>query len=143
MEIHPEEDIILVLLLCTATMRSVADFGGKHHGNLFAQKRHKESKPGLKDWGSVVVEHATSQSNLATWYLNTPEVEEGSEKVTTGSMGGACGSSCGGYSGWGAMAKKHEGWRQVTMEKTTVEAMGAWGRRTGSGIQLDSSRLPN
>jgi hypothetical protein len=109
MEIHPEEDVVLVLLLCTATMRSVADFGGKHHGNLFAQRRHKESKPGLKDWGSVVVDHATSQSNLASWYLNTPqlrEAEDGTERILShaGPMGGACGSSCqagadmGGYS---------------------------------------------
>jgi hypothetical protein len=73
MEIQPEEDVVLVLLLCTATMRSVADFGGKHQGNVFARRRHKEVRPGLKDWGSVVLEHATSQSNLAMWYLNTPQ----------------------------------------------------------------------
>ena len=153
MEIHPEEDVVLVLLLCTATMRSVADFGGKHHGNLFAQRRHKESKPGLKDWGSVVVDHATSQSNLASWYLNTPqllEADDGTERILShaGPMGGACGSSCqagegvGGYSkegGW--TAPKHQGWREVAKE-SSVGTMSAWGRRTGSGIQLDSSRLP-
>lgn len=150
MEIHQEEDVVLVLLLCTATMRSVADFGGKHHGNLFAQKRHKESKPGLKDWGSVVVEHATSQSNLAMWYLNTPqlaEAEDGTERVLShaGPMGGACGSSCGGNNtgGWGATAKHEGGWRQVVTKEASVGTMmGAWGRRTGSGTQLDSSRLP-
>jgi hypothetical protein len=154
MEIHPEEDVVLVLLLCTATMRSVADFGGKHHGNLFAQRRHKESKPGLKDWGSVVVDHATSQSNLASWYLNTPqlrEAEDGTERILShaGPMGGACGSSCqagadmGGYSkehGW--TLHKHQGWREVTIDTSSVGTMGAWGRRTGSGIQLDLSRLP-
>lgn len=72
MEVHPEEDVVLVLLLCIATMRSVADLGGKHLGNLFARHRHKEHKPGRKDWNSVVLEHVTSQSNLAMWYLNTP-----------------------------------------------------------------------
>lgn len=83
MEIHPEEDVVLVLLLCTATMRSVADFGGKHHGNLFARRRMKEHRPGLKDWGSVVLEHA-AQSNLAMWYLNTPEfiyTDDGTDRI--------------------------------------------------------------
>ena len=73
MEVHPEEDVVLVLLLCIATMRSIADFGGRHYGNLFARRRHKEHKPGLKDWNSVVLEHANPQSNLAMWYLSTPE----------------------------------------------------------------------
>ena len=155
MEIHPEEDVVLVLLLCTATMRSVADFGGKHHGNLFAQRRHKESIPGLKDWGSVVVEHATSQSNLASWFLNTPqlrEADDGTERILShaGPMGGACGSSCqagegvGGSSsqhgGW-TTGPKHHGWREVSKD-SSMGTMGAWGRRTGSGIQLDSSLVP-
>ena len=66
MEVHPEEDVVLVLLLCMATMRSVADFGGKHYGNQFARRRHKEyRRPGLQDWNSVVLEHANPQSNLA------------------------------------------------------------------------------
>ena len=155
MEIHPEEDVVLVLLLCTATMRSVADFGGKHHGNLFAQRRHRESKPGQKDWGSVVVEHASSQSNLASWYLNTPqllEADDGTERMLThaGPMGGACGSSCRAGEGVGAGGPKdgewsaprhNQGWQQVNKESSSG-TMSTWGRRTGSGIQLDSSRLP-
>ncbi|XP_024365160.1 glycine-rich domain-containing protein 1 isoform X3 [Physcomitrium patens] len=150
MEIHPEEDVVLVLLLCTATMRSVADFGGKHHGNLFAQRRHKESKPGQKDWGSVAVENAASQSNLATWYLNTPrftDTDEGPQSTQlhhTGPTGGACGSSCQAGEGIWSNAErasvKHQGWKQVAND-SSKGSIGVWGRRTGSGIQMDLSRI--
>ncbi|XP_024383677.1 glycine-rich domain-containing protein 1 [Physcomitrium patens] len=149
MEVHPEEDVVLVLLLCIATMRSVADLGGKHLGNLFARHRHKEHKPGRKDWNSVVLEHVTSQSNLAMWYLNTPATFSTRDDGTdthfnhAGSMGGACGSSC--QAGDGMVSFRGNlrlddtirGWREVSRGSSSINTIGAWGRRTGSGIPLD------
>lgn len=69
-EVLPEEDVVLVLLLCTATMRSIADFGGLSAGNEYIRRRMKENNPGSKDWGSVVLENTARHSNLAYWYWN-------------------------------------------------------------------------
>jgi hypothetical protein len=80
MEVAPEEDVVLVLLLCTATMRSIADFGGLSAGNEYTRRRTKELTPGSKDWGSVVLESTTRGSNLAHWHWNaghTADDEEG------------------------------------------------------------------
>lgn len=71
-EVLPEEDVVLVLLLCTATMRSIADFGGLTAGNEYTRRRLKENNPGAKDWGSVVLENLSPRdSNLAHWYWHS------------------------------------------------------------------------
>lgn len=70
MEVVPEEDVVLVLLLCTATMRSIADFGGLSAGNEYTRRRSKENHPGSKDWGSVVLESTPRHSHLAHWHWN-------------------------------------------------------------------------
>lgn len=73
MEVLPEEDVVLVLLLCTATMRSIADFGGLSAGNEYTRRRVKENHPGAKDWGSVVLEHSATtppSSSLTHWFRN-------------------------------------------------------------------------
>lgn len=71
MEVVPEEDVVLVLLLCTATMRSIADFGGLSAGNEYTRRRSKEHHPGCKDWGSVVLENTTPRhAHLAHWHWN-------------------------------------------------------------------------
>ncbi|KAG0504602.1 hypothetical protein KC19_N016200 [Ceratodon purpureus] len=140
MEVHPEEDVVLVLLLCIATMRSIADFGGRHYGNLFARRRHKEHKPGLKDWNSVVLEHANPQSNLAMWYLSTPEKvcsDDGTDRAFShaGAMGGACGSSCQAGEGIGLNTGDRGTVNKVSREAIQSAApVSAWARRTGSGI---------
>jgi hypothetical protein len=68
MEVLPEEDVLLVLLLCTATLRSIADFGGLTSGNEYTRRRAKEPRSGARDWGSVVLEDDNQHPNLACWY---------------------------------------------------------------------------
>ncbi|OAE30292.1 hypothetical protein AXG93_3964s1050 [Marchantia polymorpha subsp. ruderalis] len=144
MEIYPEEDVLLVLLLCTSTLRSVADLGGKNYENLYARRRAKETKPGLKDWGSVVIENPRSQSNLMLWYVNPGNVlssEEGAP--STGVLGsndaadgcGNCASSCGVGVDW-------EGGKSFAEETSSYVGFGGGiggrqDRRTGSGVQLE------
>ncbi|XP_024394182.1 glycine-rich domain-containing protein 2 isoform X1 [Physcomitrium patens] len=79
MEVVPEEDVVLVLLLCTATMRSIADFGGLSAGNDYTRRRMKENALGSKDWGSVVLENTTCHSHLAHWHWNGGHIGEEEE----------------------------------------------------------------
>uniref|UniRef100_A0A0C9SAX8 TSA: Wollemia nobilis Ref_Wollemi_Transcript_1515_3156 transcribed RNA sequence n=1 Tax=Wollemia nobilis TaxID=56998 RepID=A0A0C9SAX8_9CONI len=74
MEFLPEEDALLVLLLCCTTVRTVADFGGESLGNFFTRKRMKQPRPGTRDWGSVVLQNSRSIPDLSFWYLNPREV---------------------------------------------------------------------
>lgn len=74
MEFLPEEDAVLILLLCKATVRTVADFGGDNLGNFFIRRRMKEAKSGSRDWGSVVIQNSPSMPDLNFWYLNPREV---------------------------------------------------------------------
>lgn len=78
MEIHPEEDVLLVLLLCTATLRSIADFGGVS-SHMYTRRRAKEDRPGMKDWGSVVLENSNLQPNLSCWHLSQFENRDDDE----------------------------------------------------------------
>eukprot|EP01018_Ginkgo_biloba_P004606 Gb_23373 [translate_table: standard] len=71
-EFVTEEDAVLVLLLCTATVQTLTDFGCDSVGNFFITRRMKEAAPGTRDWGSVVIQN--SSSNLGFWYLNPREV---------------------------------------------------------------------
>eukprot|EP01018_Ginkgo_biloba_P027905 Gb_32386 [translate_table: standard] len=73
-EFLPEEDAVLILLLCAATVRTVADFGGDSLGNFFIRRRMKEARPGTRDWGSVVIQNSPSLPSLTFWYLNPREV---------------------------------------------------------------------
>lgn len=74
MEFLPEEDAVLILLLCEATFRTVVDFGADNLGNLFIRRRMKQAKPGSRDWGSVVIQNSPSMPDLNFWYLNPREV---------------------------------------------------------------------
>ncbi|KAL2654252.1 hypothetical protein R1flu_022380 [Riccia fluitans] len=142
MEIHPEEDVLLVLLLCTSTLRSVADLEGKSYENLYARKRSKETKPGLRDWGSVVVEKQNSPSNLTLWYVNAEKVlatEKGSPSLEdeddTTSNCRTFESSCGAGFDWE---------RGKSFYDETSRQIGFGGRqdrRTGSGVQMEAVPL--
>lgn len=76
MEFLAKEDAILLLLLCNATVRTIADFGGEGDSveNFFIKKRRKEVKPGNRDWGSVVIQNSRSVRDQTFWYLNPREV---------------------------------------------------------------------
>ena len=73
-EFLPEEDAVLILLLCKATVLTVADFGGDNLGNFLIKRRMKEEKPGSRDWGSVVIQNFPSMPDLSFWYLNPRDV---------------------------------------------------------------------
>eukprot|EP00268_Persea_americana_P001510 TRINITY_DN10462_c1_g2_i4.p1 TRINITY_DN10462_c1_g2~~TRINITY_DN10462_c1_g2_i4.p1 ORF type:complete len:445 (+),score=93.48 TRINITY_DN10462_c1_g2_i4:1154-2488(+) len=75
-EFSPEEDAVLVLLLCMAIIRSVSEIWKEDVGRLLVRRREKEAKLGRRDWGSVVL-HSCSDSpssHLQPWYWNAKEV---------------------------------------------------------------------
>ncbi|CAM6126838.1 unnamed protein product [Calypogeia fissa] len=134
MEVHPEEDVLLVLLLCTATLRSVADLGGTNYENLFARRRAKEVKPGVKDWGSVVLDNPKSQPNLLLWYVNVGHLLESKEGSSSSGSDASGRDSSYDMSEW-------EGGKSFAEHFGMAGFGGGMGgtreRRTGSGVRLD------
>ncbi|KAG7023996.1 Glycine-rich domain-containing protein 1, partial [Cucurbita argyrosperma subsp. argyrosperma] len=78
-ELLPEEDAVLALLLCVSILRSVSEMKKKDVGNLLIRRRMKETKIGLRDWGSIML-HPSSKSSttsspyLQPWYWNAETV---------------------------------------------------------------------
>ncbi|KAL1549563.1 glycine-rich domain-containing protein 1 isoform X1 [Salvia divinorum] len=74
-EVLPEEDAVLVLLLCMAILRSVSEMKREDVGRLLVRRRIGEAKIGERDWGSVML-HPSSYSPLVScsklhpWYWN-------------------------------------------------------------------------
>eukprot|EP00250_Pteridium_aquilinum_P019164 c24325_g1_i3 orf=748-2649(+) len=74
MEVLPEEDVVLVMLLCTATQRGVADLGGKILRNFYQRKAVKK-KEKQRNWGAVAMGGGQEvPSELMFWYMNPEEV---------------------------------------------------------------------
>lgn len=74
MEVLPEEDAVLVMLICTATQRGVADLGGRTLRNFYRRKAIRK-EIGKRDWGSVVMGGGQDvPSELMFWYVNPEEV---------------------------------------------------------------------
>ncbi|KAF5183193.1 Glycine-rich domain-containing protein [Thalictrum thalictroides] len=80
-EFLPEEDAVLVLLICMAILRSVADMAGEDMANLLVRRRLKEHKTGMRDWGSIVMHPSMSSKikspyspSLQPWYWNAKAV---------------------------------------------------------------------
>ncbi|CAN1354952.1 Glycine-rich domain-containing protein 1 [Linum perenne] len=69
MESQPEEDAVLVLLICIAIVRSVSEIRKEDVGKLLIRRRVREAKMGDRDWGSVIV-GSSSSAYLQPWYLN-------------------------------------------------------------------------
>ncbi|KAG0613348.1 hypothetical protein M758_6G096300 [Ceratodon purpureus] len=150
MEVLPEEDVVLVLLLCTATMRSIADFGGLSAGNEYTRRRTKENNPGSKDWGSVVLENIARHSNLSHWYMNceqTADEDEGDGENHPGRIA-AADSKAVDWSATENALKSTSSRRLATQPATEIftprEAAGEGstptrgnsGRRTGGSMQI-------
>ncbi|KAL4303511.1 hypothetical protein GQ457_10G013210 [Hibiscus cannabinus] len=78
-ELAPEEDAVLVLLLCISILRTVTEMSKEDVGRLLIRQRLKEAKLGTRDWGSVVLD-PSSLSSLYTspymqpWYWNANDV---------------------------------------------------------------------
>ncbi|KAG0591822.1 hypothetical protein KC19_1G204700 [Ceratodon purpureus] len=152
MEVVPQEDVLLVLLLCTATLRSIADFGGLTSGNVYTRRRAKENRPGLKDWGSVVLENGSKLSHLSSWHVKCADYYSDDEDDADGEkLPGRIAADWGGEdsrpgsvpgSVAGSMRMRYLPPAAAVAHEVAVQATtGMWGRRTGSGVQVDPAHL--
>ncbi|KAJ6852655.1 glycine-rich domain-containing protein 2 [Iris pallida] len=78
-EFLPEEDALLVLLLCTAIARTISEISKEDVSGLLIRRRVREVKAGLRDWGSVMLPSppppsSSLPSQLQPWYWNAAEV---------------------------------------------------------------------
>ncbi|EOY11551.1 Uncharacterized protein TCM_026691 isoform 1 [Theobroma cacao] len=78
-ELLPEEDAVLVLLLCVSILRTVSEMRKEDVGSLLIRRRLKEAKLGARDWGSVVLHTSSLPSSIASpclqpWYWNANKV---------------------------------------------------------------------
>lgn len=74
MEVLPEEDVVLVMLICTATQRGVLDLGGKILRNFY-RRRSLRKRVKQRNWGSVVMGGGQEvPSDRMFWYVNPEEV---------------------------------------------------------------------
>eukprot|EP00262_Sarcandra_glabra_P017109 TRINITY_DN5760_c0_g1_i2.p1 TRINITY_DN5760_c0_g1~~TRINITY_DN5760_c0_g1_i2.p1 ORF type:complete len:417 (-),score=56.38 TRINITY_DN5760_c0_g1_i2:74-1324(-) len=62
-ELSPEEDAVLALLVCVAITRTVSEIRREDVGNLLVRRRIKEVQSGSRDWGSVIVPSSSSSSS--------------------------------------------------------------------------------
>lgn len=69
-EFIPEEDAVLVLLLCISLLRSVSEMRKQDLGRLLLRRRLKELKLGLRDWGSVMLGPDSCSSSLVSPFLH-------------------------------------------------------------------------
>ncbi|KAI3939500.1 hypothetical protein MKW92_032295 [Papaver armeniacum] len=84
-EVTPEEDAVVVLLLCMAILRSVTEMKKEDVGGLLIRRRLKQTQLGLRDWGSVFLpvpnasksnsaanfsSSSSSSPHLKPWYWN-------------------------------------------------------------------------
>lgn len=86
-EFSPEEDAVLVLLLCISILRSVSEMRKEDMGNLLIRRRLKETKLRTRDWGSVMLDPSSSCSpsvtitHLQPWYWNAKAVLASDDSV--------------------------------------------------------------
>lgn len=85
-EVLPEEDAVLVLLLCISIVRTISEMRKEDVGNLLVRRRIRETKLGERDWGSVILHpcsFSTSVSSpyLQPWYWNAGTVMMASQST--------------------------------------------------------------
>ncbi|KAK1319749.1 hypothetical protein QJS10_CPB04g00878 [Acorus calamus] len=75
-EFLPEEDAVLVLLLCTAIVRTISQTRREDVGGLLVRRRLKEPVVGSRDWGSVMLNPPSKANDphLQPWYWNAKRV---------------------------------------------------------------------
>lgn len=88
-ELLPEEDAVMVLLLCISILRSVSMMKKEDLGCLLTRRRLKEAKLGERDWGSVILHPSSFSSSifspyLQPWYWNAKSVmgSDGADHIT-------------------------------------------------------------
>ncbi|KAM3704735.1 hypothetical protein ACJW30_03G029700 [Castanea mollissima] len=75
-ELLPEEDAVLALLLCISILRSVSEMKKDDLGCLLIRRRLKEAKFAARDWGSVILHpyscsSSTTSPYIQPWYWNS------------------------------------------------------------------------
>lgn len=78
-EVLPQEDAVLVLLLCISILRSVSEMIKEDVGSLLIRRRLKEAKLGARDWGSVILHPSSCSPSISSpylqpWYWNAEAV---------------------------------------------------------------------
>ncbi|XP_038974082.1 uncharacterized protein LOC120105572 [Phoenix dactylifera] len=75
-EFSPEEDAVLVLLLCMAIIRTISEIRREDVSGLLLRRRVREVKAGHRDWGSVILPSSSSclSPHLQPWYWNAEKV---------------------------------------------------------------------
>lgn len=68
-ELLPEEDAVLVLLLCITILVSVSKMKKEDLGCLLTRRRLKEAKLGARDWGSVILHPSSCSTSISSPYL--------------------------------------------------------------------------
>lgn len=88
-ELLPEEDAVLGLLLCISILRSVSTMKREDLGCLLTRRRLKEAKLGARNWGSVILHPSACSSSLFSpylqpWYWNAKAVmgSDGADHIT-------------------------------------------------------------
>lgn len=88
-EFLPEEDAVLVLLLCMAIIRTISEIRREDMGGLLLRRRMREVKAGHRDWGSVILPSSSSflSPHLQPWYWNaevlaSAEINDGREPTS-------------------------------------------------------------
>ncbi|WCJ26911.1 hypothetical protein M5689_008692 [Euphorbia peplus] len=84
-EVLPEEDAVLAMLICISILKSVTEIRKEDIGNLLIRRRLREAKMGERDWDSVMIHSSSSSSSspyVQPWYLNPKAVISSSEILT-------------------------------------------------------------
>lgn len=80
LELMPEEDAVLALLLCISILRTVSEIRKEDVGNLLIRRRLREPQLGVRDWGSVLLHPSpgllpvSSIPYVQPWYWNAKTV---------------------------------------------------------------------
>ncbi|PNX96029.1 hypothetical protein L195_g019229 [Trifolium pratense] len=71
-EVLPEEDTVLMLLLCISILKSVSEMKKHDVGGLLVRRRLKQANFGTKDWGSVILDPSSFGDSpyVQPWYWN-------------------------------------------------------------------------
>ncbi|OEL22269.1 hypothetical protein BAE44_0016713 [Dichanthelium oligosanthes] len=79
-EFLPEEDAVLVLLLCMAIARTMTEIKREDVAGLLVRRRIGEARAGQRDWGSVMLPLSRSPDpHLQPWYWNAAQVLSSAE----------------------------------------------------------------
>ncbi|XP_009405435.1 glycine-rich domain-containing protein 2 [Musa acuminata AAA Group] len=85
-EFLPEEDAVLVLLVCVAVARTISEIRREDMSGLLARRRVREFAGGCRDWGSVLLPSSSTYSSvhLQPWYWNAHQVLASAETSDSG-----------------------------------------------------------